>query len=72
MEEIALDCPYCHQEIYRPLSWFRQPWFTCPHCGGGLAAGQFEQLVNDIDAAIDQHIAEMIAGPPGCGCGGAH
>lgn len=70
MEEVALDCPYCRQEIYRPLDWFRQSWFTCPHCAGGLGAGQFESLVLAIDAAIEAHIAEMIAGPTGCGCGG--
>lgn len=70
MEEIALDCPYCRQEIFRPLDWFRQTWFTCPHCAGGLGAGQFEERVREIDDAIEERIAEMINGPPGCGCGG--
>jgi len=70
-EEISLDCPYCHAELYRPLAWFKEPWFTCPACGGGLASGQFEHLIADIEEEIEACIAAELAGPqPGCGCGG--
>jgi len=68
-ELIALDCPYCEAEIYRPLTWFRQPYFTCPACGGGLAAGQFATVVDEIDAALEASVAEMLEGQSACGGG---
>lgn len=75
-ELIALECPYCHGELYRPLAWFRQAYFTCPTCGGGLAAGQFAAIVEELDTAIEAHVAEMLQGQPGCGggcsCGHGH
>lgn len=77
-ELIALECPYCHSELYRPLAWFRQAFFTCPACDGGLAAGQFAAIVEELDTAIEAHVAEMLQGQPeqhvqsGCGCGCGH
>lgn len=71
-EEIALECPYCRAEIYRPLSWFKQPYNTCPACDGGLAASQFDTLVAEIEEALEARVAEMVAGPKGCGCNCNH
>ncbi len=69
-EEIALPCPYCRGEICRPLAWFKQPYFTCPECGGGLAAGQFAPLVEELEQAFEASIEEMVQGrPSGCSCG---
>jgi hypothetical protein len=68
-ERITLECPYCRGEIYRPLGWFRQPYFTCPACGGGLAADQFAVLVAELEEAFEASVAEMVHGKPGCGCG---
>jgi len=68
-EIITLDCPYCRAAIRQPLSWFRQAYFSCPDCHGGLAAGQFEAIIRELDAAFDDSIDEMLQGKPGCGCG---
>jgi hypothetical protein len=68
-ERITLSCPYCRGEIDRPLAWFKQTWFTCPACGGGLSADQFAPLVAELEAAFEASIAEMVHGKPGCGCG---
>jgi len=68
-EIITLDCPYCRAPLHQPLSWFKQTYFTCPACGGGLAAGQFEAIIGELEAAFDASIEEMLQGRPGCGCG---
>lgn len=71
-ETVVLACPYCQGDLERPLVWFRQDYFTCPACGGGLAAGQFAAQVDDLDAAFEASVAIMLHGAPneGCGCGG--
>lgn len=71
-EEIALECPYCQAEIYRPLSWFKQPYSTCPACGDGLAASQFDAAVAEIEAALEAGVEERIVGQKGCGCNCNH
>jgi hypothetical protein len=69
-EQIALECPYCREELYQPLSWFKQTYFTCPACGGGLAAGQFATLINELEQACEASIEQMLHGEPsGGGCG---
>ena len=77
--KIALDCPYCHKAIYASISWFKQTYSTCPHCEQGLAAGQFETAIIDLEQAMDESIEELLNGPPqtccgsgksSCGCGG--
>lgn len=68
-ETVALECPYCRHTIHRPLNWFKQPYFTCPSCGGGLTENQFATLVQDLEEAFDQAIDEMVQAKPGCGCG---
>ena len=70
-ELIALDCPYCHGEIFQPLQRFKATYFTCPACGGGLAADQFAPRIAEIEEALEARIAEMLQTPPGCG-GGCH
>ena len=76
LETVSLPCPYCQGEIERPLAWFRQDYFSCPACSGGLAAGQFADLVEAIDAAFEASVAAMLRGDTvaaaGCGCGGDH
>jgi hypothetical protein len=67
-EEIALDCPYCRQEIYRPLAWFKQAYASCPACGGGLMADQFAKLVQDLEQAMEAQIDDMVQGGRVCGC----
>lgn len=67
-EEIALECPYCKGEIYQPLTWFKQAYNTCPTCGGGLAASQFDAAVAEIEAALEASIEEMVQGSRVCGC----
>ena len=67
-EEISLECPYCKGEIYRPLVWFKQAYTSCPCCGGGLACGQFEQQVSEIEQALEASIEEMVKGSRVCGC----
>jgi hypothetical protein len=70
-EQIALECPYCREELYQSLSWFKQTYFTCPACAGGLSAGQFETLVKELEEAFEATVEEMVQGAPqGCGCGG--
>lgn len=68
-ERIALECPYCRGEIYRPLGWFKQTYFTCPACGGGLTAGQFAPLVDELEQSFETTVTEMVQGKPSCGCG---
>lgn len=60
--KIALDCPYCDESIYEPLSWFKKDYSTCPACDNGLAAGQFATIVTNIEQAMDANIEEMING----------
>jgi hypothetical protein len=69
-EQIALACPYCRQEIFRPLHWFKQTYFTCPACGGGLAAGQFETIVNELEQLFEASVERMVRGEPAKSCGG--
>lgn len=71
-EEIALECPYCKGEIYRPLVWFKQTYNSCPACGGGLAASQFDAAVAEIEAAMESCVEEMVQGQKGCGCNCNH
>ena len=68
-EIITLDCPYCRVDIRQPLAWFKQAYFTCPACGGGLTEGQFAGIVADLEAAFDASIDEMLQGRSGCNCG---
>ncbi len=68
-ELIALDCPYCQEEIFQPLQWFKQPYFTCPACDGGLAADQFAPLVVAIEEALEARVADMLRGEASCGGG---
>ncbi len=68
-ERIALDCPYCRAEIYQPLAWFRQSYFTCPACGGGLSADQFAPIAAELEQAFEASVEEMLAGKKD-GCGG--
>jgi transcription initiation factor IIE alpha subunit len=69
-ENVTLDCPYCRNEIHRPLIWFKQAFFTCPACGGGLTAAQFATIVAELEQAFEETIEEMVRGPRGCGgCG---
>ncbi|PLX94579.1 MAG: hypothetical protein C0621_05220 [Desulfuromonas sp.] len=68
-ENVALDCPSCGAEIYAPLSWFKKEYGTCPHCDGGVAAGQFATRLAEIEEAFDAHIDEMLQPEPSCGCG---
>lgn len=67
-EEIALECPYCKGEIYQPLAWFKQAYGSCPACGGGLAASQFDTAVAEIEAALEASVEEMVQGARICGC----
>ncbi len=71
-EHVALECPCCRGEIYRPLNWFKQTYFTCPACGGGLSADQFAPMIRDIEETIDATIDEMVQGQAHCegGCCG--
>jgi peptide subunit release factor 1 (eRF1) len=70
-ETIVLECPYCQAELARPMNWFKQTYFTCPACGGGLAAGQFAALIDELEQALEESTARMLKGDePGCGCGG--
>jgi hypothetical protein len=71
-EMLALDCPYCGSTIYQPISWFKQTYSTCPACDGGLAAGQFEKTITDLEQAMDEDVDEMIFGKPQGGCCGNH
>lgn len=65
---IALNCPYCNIEIYQPLIWFKQAYFTCPHCQRGLAEGQFAGEIADLEEAMDTAIDEMVRGTSCGGC----
>jgi ribosomal protein L37AE/L43A len=67
-EKISLNCPYCGEEIYESLSWFKRTYFTCPACQKGLAAAQFDAIVTDIEAALDARIEEDVKGAPSGGC----
>ncbi|MDW7645834.1 MAG: hypothetical protein SCI25_12445 [Desulfuromonadales bacterium] len=67
-ETVALECPYCRNTIHRPLSWFKQPYFTCPACAGGLTENQFAPIVRDLEQAFEQTIDEMVHPKPACGC----
>jgi transcription initiation factor IIE alpha subunit len=69
-EGITLECPYCQEELYQPLDWFKQTYFTCPACGGGLAAGQFEALVSELEQAFEASVEQMLRGEPSGGCCG--
>lgn len=67
-ETIALDCPYCRETIYRPLSWFKQAYATCPECQGGLSASQFAERISEIEQTLDATIEEMVQGEKKTGC----
>lgn len=69
-EMIALPCPNCRQAIYRPLPWFRKSYGTCPRCGGGLAAGQFDELLEAIEREFDARIDELLGGQEDQACSG--
>ncbi|BCR04236.1 hypothetical protein DESUT3_13050 [Desulfuromonas versatilis] len=69
-ENISLECPYCGEAIYQPLSWFQKAYSTCPVCQKGLAAGQFAARVKEIEQALDAHIEEMVGGARKTGCCG--
>jgi hypothetical protein len=70
-EEIVLECPYCRADICRPLPWFKQTYFSCPACGGGLAAGQFETLLAALEEAFETTVEQMVQGEPPGGCCGS-
>ena len=65
-EMISLPCPNCQAAIYRPLAWFRRTYGSCPHCGGGLAADQFAELLDAIEQEFDARIDDLL------GDGGDH
>lgn len=69
-ENVALECPYCKGTIYEPLSWFKKSYSTCPFCNNGLSAGQFAQVIADLEEAMDARIDELMtpAPPQGCAC----
>lgn len=69
-EMISLPCPNCQAVIYRPLPWFRRTFGTCPHCGGGLAAGQFAELLDAIEREFDAQIDDLLDGQGAQGCAG--
>ncbi|KIH77089.1 hypothetical protein SAMN05660860_00406 [Geoalkalibacter ferrihydriticus] len=68
--KIALDCPYCKETIYQPLSWFEKDYSTCPTCGKGLAAGQFAAAVNEIKQAQDACVDDLFSVQSGSSCCG--
>jgi hypothetical protein len=69
---IALECPYCSETIYESLSWFKKSYSTCPLCDKGLVADQFTKAVSNLEAAMDEHIEEMVNGQShGGGCCGS-
>lgn len=65
---IALDCPYCNEPVYEKLSWFKNAYFTCPHCDKGLADSQFASVIYDLEQEMDASIEEMINGRQVSGC----
>lgn len=67
---LALDCPYCGEQIYESLNWFKKTYSTCPHCDKGLAAGQFAAAVTDLEQAMEANIEEMVHGQSEGGCCG--
>lgn len=70
-EMISLECPYCQGELYQPLTWFKEPNFTCPACGNVLTSGEFATTVAALEEAMDACHAEMIDGEtPATGCCG--
>ncbi|MFO7982467.1 MAG: hypothetical protein R6V08_03355 [Desulfuromonadales bacterium] len=71
-ETISLDCPCCGELIYKPLSWFKKTYSTCPACDGGLASRQFEAAVEEIEKALDDHVEEILYGKSSSGCCGCH
>lgn len=71
-EMIALDCPYCGEIIYQPLSWFKKTYSTCPNCDKGLTASQFEKAVFELEQTLDESIDEMLQKKPHGGCCGKH
>ncbi len=42
----------------------------CPFCNNGLSAGQFAQVIADLEEAMDARIDELMtpAPPQGCAC----
>ncbi|WP_321365964.1 hypothetical protein [uncultured Desulfuromusa sp.] len=58
--KINLACPYCDESIYETLNWFKKPYSTCPACDKGLAAGQFADIINALEQAMDTRIEEMM------------
>ncbi len=71
-EKISLDCPCCGEAIYRPVSWFKKTYSTCPACEAGLASGQFAADIEKIEKAFDDHIEELLHGESSSGCCGRH
>jgi len=67
-EIVSLDCPYCQGNITKLLSWFKQTYSTCPVCDGGLTAGQFAPLVEELGQAFDASVDEMIRGESSGAC----
>ena len=71
-EMISLECPYCQSELYQPLTWFKEPSFTCPLCGKGLASELFSSTINALEEAVEACHAEMLNGeaetPSACCC----
>jgi len=71
-EKISLDCPCCGESIYQPVSWFKKTYSTCPACDAGLASGQFEAAVREIEKALDDHVEDILYGQSSSGCCGCH
>ena len=71
-EMISLECPYCQNELYQPLAWFKKPSFPCPACGKILTAGDFSTTIAALEEAVEACHAEMLNGetPSACCCGG--
>ena len=72
-EMIALECPHCQGELYRPIAWFRGPSFTCPVCGKELKPKEFATIIAALEEAMECFDVELLTGetPPSAGCCGS-
>jgi len=71
-EMISLECPYCQDELYQPLAWFKEESFSCPACGKALKAEDFATIIAALEVEMDAYHAELINGEtPAAGCCGS-
>lgn len=61
-EMISLECPYCQNELYQPLSWFKELNFSCNFCGKALTSSDFSKTIGALEEMMDTCHAEMING----------